>query len=543
MGVNSRGKELSKKQKTLRAIGSFMGVSGLVVFLSSSTLGLYSFGYKSWLTLGPVSFGLICIAVWFVLSYDKLTERLSHRAAQYIGLTAGYTVALTLMVVAGNYLIGEKDWRWDMTEAGVYSLSEQTETLLSSLGTNVRVTGFFEKSNPVFGVYEGYAQRYQKESDKISFRTFHPSYHVEEVRRYKITGESPPIIVETFWEDPVKKREYRFGISLKDLHHEELITNAIIQVAQKKRLKVYVIGGHGELDPMDSGAKGLQETMTDLRNEGYQPVPLSLVSVHQIPDDTDVLLIPGPTQSLLKPEVSAIRAYLAGGGRLCLMVEPEADHGLDSLLGEFGIQTNQDIIIDISPYGGVYGDRTAVAVEYSAHPIVSQFKNTISIFPKARTLSLNPGTGANATWLLKSGEQTWGETDFEGLAQGNAEWDAGEARGPVTLGVAASKPIQNTNPAEDDKRASESRILVFGDSDFISNQYRKIGANRNLFLNGIAWLSENSERIAIRPKSRGGNGLVLSPKQREGIAFFILYLLPVSLLCLGLGIWLVRRQR
>ena len=543
MGLNQDFRELSKREKQKRALGTFLGVSGLVIFLSSSTLGLYSFGYESWLTLGPVGFGLVCIAFWFLFSFNKLTERLSHRAAQYFGLTAGYAVVAIGLIAAGNYLLAQKNLSLDMTQSGVHSLSPQSLNVLKSLDANVRVTGFFEKSDTVYGLFERYAARYEKESPRIEFRTFHPSYHVEQVRQYKVASDSPPIVVETYWDTPEKKREYRFALSMQDLHHEELITNAIIQVAQAKRIKIYVLGGHGELDAVDTGPKGLQETMTDLRNEGYAPVPLNLASVHKIPDDADVIVIPGPQASLLPPELNALQKYLERGGRVCVLLQPEAEHGLDALLGKYGIQANSDIVVDISPYGGIYGDRTAVAVEASNHPIVADFKNAISIFPRSRTLSINPGTGAQSDWLLKTGEQTWGETDFDGLSQGIAEWNAGEVRGPVTLAIAASlrPPKSKERTAAEDIRGS--KIVVFGDADFISNQFRRIGANRNLFLNAVAWLAESNERIAIRPRSRGGNGLLLSPSQREGIAFFVLYLLPVSLLCLGLGIWLVRRQR
>ena len=82
-----------------------------------------------------------------------------------------------------------------------------------------------------------------------------------------------------------------------------------------------------------------------------------------------------------------------------------------------------------------------------------------------------------------------------------------------------------------------------GDSSFATNEHHRIGANRNLMLNMTGWLTADDSKIAIRPKSRGANLIVLTPTQRDGIAFFVLYVLPVALLSLGLGIWLVRRQR
>lgn len=534
------GSKVDERMKTTgsrkAAIGTFLGMSGLVVLLTSSTLGLYFFGTSSWLTLGPIGVSLVFLAAWLVLSYQRLTERLSQRQAQYLGLTTGYTIALAAIVGGGHYILAQRPITFDLTALGVHSLSDQTQKVLAGLKEPVRITAFLEKSDPATGVFQNMEQRYRAVTDRIEMRILSPSYAIEDVRRYKVTSDSPPVIVETMWDDPIKRRESRFRIDMRALNHEETFTNAIINASMKARPKVLALTGHGESDLGDPSTAGMRELAADLANEGFDVIPFNYTRVGTIPEDTAAVLVVGPRAPLLEPEVAALRGYLERGGRLGVFLEPRTASGLESLVGAYGVQVNADIVVDLSPFGRVYGDRTAIASDYGPHPIVDKFVNVMTVFPEARSISLNPVENVDAIVLARTSESAWGETDIEGLMAQNAQWDAGEVRGPVNVAVACERP-------ESEDKQLRSRLVVVGDATFATNESRRLGGNRNLALNVVGWLIGDEDRIAIRPRTRGGNFIVLSPSQREGISFFVLYLLPVSLLALGLGIWLVRRQR
>lgn len=530
----------------MRAIGTFLGVTGLVVLLSSSTLGFYFFGLASWLTLGPIAFGLVSLAVWLVLSYEKLTERLSAKTGQFLGLTIGYGVALTALLAGGHWLLSRNEKSWDLTSSGVHSLSEQSVKVVEALKQPVRVTAFYEKADPESDVLDELIDRYGRRTDKIEYRRLSPSTAIEEVRAYKITEEGPRVVVETGWQDPATRKEARFRIDMAALNHEEAFTNALMQAAEQERRRVYFLAGHGEAETRDDGPAGMKSAADDLFGEGYDVVPLNLVTAQKVPDDASALIVPGPKQPFLAPELAELQRFVDGGGAVMILLEPGTKPGLDALLGSFGVQVNDDTVIDLSPFGSIFGGGpdTAIAVEYGAHPIVDRLTNAATIFPQARSLSINPGTQANPTALARTGERAWGETKLDAVS-GELAWDEGEVRGPVVLGVAAELPVGEA-PAKDDPSAAPqktARLVVFGDASFASNQYKQLGSNRNLYLNAVGWLTAQEQKIAIRPNTRGGNRIVLTPSQREGIAFFVLYGLPVAILSFGLGLWLVRRQR
>ena len=93
------------------------------------------------------------------------------------------------------------------------------------------------------------------------------------------------------------------------------------------------------------------------------------------------------------------------------------------------------------------------------------------------------------------------------------------------------------------KRSDEARLVVAGDRDFATNKFRTAFGNEDFFLNGLNWLAAQTERITIRPRLREASRLFLSPVQQAGIFFLTVDILPVTLLGLGLVVWMVRRSK
>ena len=84
---------------------------------------------------------------------------------------------------------------------------------------------------------------------------------------------------------------------------------------------------------------------------------------------------------------------------------------------------------------------------------------------------------------------------------------------------------------------------MLGDADFLSNRYLGNGANLEIGLNLMNWLSHDDRLIAISPRPAPDTRLELSQGQQIAIALFFLLLLPGALVASGLRIWLSRRKR
>jgi ABC-type uncharacterized transport system involved in gliding motility auxiliary subunit len=322
---------------------------------------------------------------------------------------------------------------------------------------------------------------------------------------------------------------------------EEGLTNAIVKVTHAATMKIYFVQGHGEGDPQDTEARGYSQIAKALADEGITSAPLSLLETKEIPKDAAAVIVAGPERRLLPPEVETLKAYLAQGGRMVILLDPQISAGMDDLLKDYGILASNDEIIDpLSRLAGTNLD-TPVVGQYAQHEITKGF-NLATVFPTVRSLvALNETGGAGRPLALATTNPTaWGETDFAMLAQGKTSAE-GKKKGALAVALVVSKPVPAT---EKDKRSDETRLVVFGDSEFPNNRWGQVGpGNQDLFMNTVSWLAEQSDRITIRPKAREASHLTMNQQQMTLVQFFSIDVLPVMLLAVGIAVWRVRRAK
>ena len=96
---------------------------------------------------------------------------------------------------------------------------------------------------------------------------------------------------------------------------------------------------------------------------------------------------------------------------------------------------------------------------------------------------------------------------------------------------------------EDKRKRNQSfRIIVVGDSDFITNLNLNLSGNRDFILNIIAWLSGEKSLITLRPNVRKSTPLFLKASQQRFLFFVPVVFLPLVSLCLGVAVSLNRRR-
>jgi ABC-type uncharacterized transport system involved in gliding motility auxiliary subunit len=85
-------------------------------------------------------------------------------------------------------------------------------------------------------------------------------------------------------------------------------------------------------------------------------------------------------------------------------------------------------------------------------------------------------------------------------------------------------------------------LVVFGDSDFASNNYLNLSGNRDLFLNTVSWLAEEENLIAIRPKESGSFFTPVTATQERLIFWLSMIALPAVVVGSGVATYMWRRQ-
>ncbi|HKN47399.1 MAG TPA: ABC transporter, partial [Candidatus Polarisedimenticolia bacterium] len=149
------------------------------------------------------------------------------------------------------------------------------------------------------------------------------------------------------------------------------------------------------------------------------------------------------------------------------------------------------------------------------------------------------------TKLAQTSQYSWGETNEAEIRSHRVTLDPGaDTKGPLTIAAAITrKPPTPADPAKtQSKTAPETRLLVFGDSDFLTNASFNAAGNGDLALNAVAWLSEQEDLVSIRPKTSVPRVVILSPQQAFYYFWTIVALAPVIISAVGVVIW-VRRKK
>jgi ABC-type uncharacterized transport system involved in gliding motility auxiliary subunit len=335
---------------------------------------------------------------------------------------------------------------------------------------------------------------------------------------------------------------------------EERITNAIVQLTRTQVKKVYFLTGHNErpIEVEGEGAEtSLQLAATALANENYRVEELLLPTAGRVPEDADVVVIAGPTRPFLNKEHDALTAYVERGGALLVMLEPRAKTDLYADLATWGVEVGDDVVI--APRSSYFGrPEMPVARQFGDHPITRDLREA-ALFFVVRTVLPGDAADGRFTEIVRTGDDSWAETNLDlWVGSSRVEKDPEDRAGPLSIAVAGTLEF-DVSPAsreEDDEAAAEdaageaveARLVIFGDSDFASNQLIESGSNRDLVVNSVNWLLGDVEAISIRPVRSRSSSLQLSADEFNQIRYLTLFVLPEAIALLGVYAWWSRRR-
>jgi ABC-type uncharacterized transport system involved in gliding motility auxiliary subunit len=526
--------------KTLRDFGA--GVGALLTVLGLIMTSIVP--ERQHLTLTIAAIGLLVMVAGLALNRARVAAALRGRRARAASASVGYTLVVLAVVILINFMAGRHHKRFDLTENHDFSLSEQTIKVVEGLPREVTLTSFSRETDPGTQKLKDLLAEYSYHNSKLTVRYVDPDKNPGEVKRYNVT-ELGTIIVES------GKQETRINAS-----DEEALTNALIKVTSDKERVVYATTGHGEHGLEDKERAGLALLKGALEKQNYVVKPLTLNQ--GVPADASAVLVAGPAKPFLEAEVKMISDYLDRGGRLLLMQDPGVNAGFDAILARYGAAVRKDVVIDkVSQLFG--GDARIPMVPPEGydhvHPITKSFAFQ-TMYPLASSIDIKSPLppGVTAVALAKTSDMSWGETSEEEFKTGHIQLNEGvDTRGPITVAAALEhkaepaeppKAPDGSTPDSPDPKASgpDSRIVLFGDSDFAGNNYFNAGGNGDFALSGIAWLVEQGELISIRAKTTTPRVVILSPAQVFYYFWSIVAVAPLTIALVGVFIW-YRRKR
>ena len=485
--------------------------------------------------------GLALVVLYTIGQWREIVDYFRRRQARYGAVATISVLVFLAIIVAINYLSARQNKRWDLTANQQNSLSEQTVKVLQGLDSPAKFT-VFDK---------------QTDLERFRSRLGEYSYHSTQVSVDYIDPDTTPIAAKEF---DVQQYgtviiDYKGRRERVNSDSEQDLTNALIKAVSGRERSVYFLSGHGEKDPTATERDGYSGVTEALKRDNYKVEKLVLAQQKDVPAEATAVIVAGPATDLLPEEVEALRRYLSKAGKLMVLMDPAIVSGgtglpnLEALLKEWAIELGNNVVVDIS--GATNEPSIAVAAAYPSHPMTDQFA-TLTVYPLARSVEPVAGgaNGRNAVPIVQTSQRSWAESDLASLTSDTGvamDPEKGDTPGPVTIGAAISAPSEPPAPAEGapapaaDAPKPETRVVVFGDSDFATNAYGGVAGNPNLFANAVSWLAQQENLISIRPKQANDRRVTMTAGQQSMVFLTSIFLMPAIVFGAGIYTWWRRR--
>ena len=520
-------------RERLQEWATYFGALGLALWVAAGILKILGrVPDQAFIALLVV--GVLFFALYVYARPGEVRKAVSSRGMRYGSNAFVVTLAFIGIVGVLNFLGSRYTYRWDLTANKSNSLSDETFKVLKGLKEPVKGTAFFTPnalaSQPDV---ENRLKLYAAQTDKFTYQFIDPQAQPQIANDYKIQFDGTIVL---------ERGTRRENVLTPD---ESGLTNALLKVSQDTQPSIYFTTGHGEHGPDDTGTNGYSILKSALETDNYKVAALDLKTVTStLPADTTGLVIAGPHLPFEPQEVQIVQDYLANGGRVFVLADPQVDAGLDSLLGAWGLKLRNDFVID--PKFGFFGQSQVPVIQsYSTHDITKDLTGLSSFFPGIRSMSTMTATitGTTATSLFSSSDQSWGETNFDSIKNQNPQLDAAtDTKGPLDLAYA----VQGSG----DKAG---RLVVIGNSTFVTNgtlnarvtvggqQAQVQSGNGQIFVNTIHWLANQADLISIPPQAPNTSQMFLTGEQSLLLTVTSSVFLPLVMLIIGAIVWWRRR--
>jgi len=441
----------------------------------------------------------------------------------------GGLFALLLLIGAGalGFLGTHYRHTADWTAGGRASLSAQSRAVLGKLTGPVEIVSYANPQGDLRQTIAAFVQRYQQVKPDLSLRFVDPEQDPAKMRQLGITVNGALIV------------HYRGREERLDELSEDSLTNALERLTRSGEHLVAFVTGDGERLADGKGNSDLGTFMAQLEQRGMRAVPLNFSQVTAVPQGTDLVVLASPALPLPTGAVKALTDYLAGGGNLLWLTEPNpADPALKPLADALGIRVLPGVLVDGA--GAALGLKDPRMIAVGAYPpqaITRGFALT-TLFPQAAALAEADGSQWKIQPLLRSGPQSWTELQpIDDAHPSTIRYDAasGELKGPLDFGFALSR----LSPTPD---KTQQRVVAIGDGDFLSNSFLGNGGNRALGERIFDWLLGDDVLVDLPPRGAPDRTLTLSQGGLDTLSIGFIAGVPLLLLVIG-GLVAWRRRR
>jgi ABC-type uncharacterized transport system involved in gliding motility auxiliary subunit len=506
---------MNRWASSLGVVGAGLAAGGFIAYTLAPG--------KLWLVTLCEGLALVCLVVFFVTRFEAL-KAFSIRRSTRLGANSILMVLLfTAILVIVNFLAARHTVRWDLSEAQHFTLAPQTHKVLRGLTREVKVTVFAQERSPSYNTYRDLLDSYKQDSDKLKVEFVDPERRPGVARQYGVTRLDTAVVES----GPQTTRV--------TAPSEAELTGALIRVAKDSKKRILFLEGHGERGIADQERNGMALAKEALTKQGYEVSTVSLLQTSAVTEGTSVLVLAGPQRPVTKEEKDRIAHYVAAGGHLLILLDPESQADLEDLLRQWGVEAGQGILVDMQDRLA-QGDLASLMVRtFTEHEITQDF-NFAVLFPLSRHLVFHEEAGKDWDFvpLARTSARSWAVKNLKGNVLTLNEKE--DIPGPLPLAAAMTpkKPQEESKP--------RAAIVIVGNSSFASNTYINFPGNTDFLLHALGWLAEERELISIAPKEPAFRPFIPNPTQERLLLYVQVFFLPALTFLWGMTIWRKRRR-
>ncbi len=497
----------------LGILGATLAVAGVVVYLRAP--------HQTALVAVLEALAVASLSIFLITHFD-LFRQFSRRPVR-LGVNSVLMVLLVGVILGIlNFLAARHEIRWDFSETKRFTLAPQTARALRDLPRDVKITVFTNEKGQ-YPIYKDLLENYQARSPKLAVEFVDPDKKPGLARRYGITRLDTAVLESG-------KQETRVMAPT-----EQELTNALSRVVRDDKKSIYFLTGHAEHQLDDTSEGGYAFLKKALEQQGYFVQSLSLYETKTVPPEASLLILGGPRRPVTAQEQAIISAYVAKGGRLLAMVDPQSKAGVENMLATWGLSLDPRIVLDEQKI--LNGDLTMPVVSnYGTHEMTQDLRGLLTVFPDVRPLVWDDSKKSDWEFhpLAKSSARSWASPEDKGEVHFDPTKDT---QGPFTL---AALVTARKEPSDNTRRPA---IVAIGDSDLASNAFLNLAPGNNDFiLHVVAWLAEEKGLITIAPKDTGFATFLVTPSQAAALLALQVLALPTACLIMGIVVWRHRRR-
>lgn len=491
-------------------------------------------------------------------------SKFNVRSFKHGTMSVVLTVVFIAAVVVVNVIVGLISERFDttadLTDTGIYSLEEDTETYLTEqLTSDVTLTVLtpeidFESQSSAYKQVNELLKKMEMASDHVTINYLdldqNPNYtsqfkaetlaenyivvESEETGRYRILS---PYDYFSFNENYL----YYYGsYVVEGSNIEQEAVSAMMYVSNDDLVRVAFTEGFGEQD-----SSALQSL---LEKNGYEVETINLTTTGEIDADIDFVVMFAPSYDVDNEHLAKLDKFLDNGGAFGKNViyfasaqQPQTPN-IESFLNDWGISVGYSVVGQ--------SDMNYLISNYTAYAHLQQILdtsyagNTYGSTLYTFGADIRPLTQIYGEDSRGGVEQEVLMTTYDGaflypLDIGDDEefnYDTAES-GVFNDAIAAYRIHSTTQEL--------STVVAFGSYQLASSSFMSLSNsnNQDFFINMFNYISGKEDTITIKSKSFSSTTFDMSAQTANVLAVVLCIVIPVIVIVLGIVIWVRRRHR